>query len=271
MTKLNQAIPIRYTLSAATAVLLLCAALTGVSADAAPSEPPKTLEVGSASVTLYADRSLKGTQSGTLSRGRQVSAVQNGDGSCTVYDDAGNLLGYCSPVDLVEPGTPLFVLVPYLYTTDFFGSPVVFDLIDLDLYLAENASNIYKSVPDGGEEKTILLSRHLMDDLEAAAGDLAKAGVNLWVDDGYRPDDAVLVPGMAACNTGCVLNLTLISGSIRLNQNPSSAAYIQARNILRRHGFFPSESDSSLFCYDDFKSHYGVNLDISDLPRVAAD
>lgn len=269
MTKLNRTV--RCGLSGFAALLLLCAALTGVSADAAAPVQPKAFEVGANSMALYADRSLRGAQTGNLSRGDRLNAVPNGDGSCTVYDEGGNLLGYCSPVDLVEPGTPLFVQAPYLYSTDFLGNPLIFDLIDLDLYLSGHASDIYRSVPESGEETPVLLSRHMLGDLEAAASALADAGITLWVDEGYRPGDGVPVRGMAAYNTGCVLNLTLIRGSIRLNQNPGSAAYLQAVGILRLHGFYPCETDSSVFSYDDFDSRYGVDLNIADLPRVSAD
>lgn len=269
MTKLNRAI--RIGMSGGMAALLICAALTGVCADAAPSVQPRAYEVGSNSLTLYADRSLRGAQNGTLSKGDRISAAPNGDGSCTVYDEGGELLGYCSPVDLVTPGTPLFVQVPYLYSTDLLGEPLFFDLIDLDLYLSENASDIYRSVPESGEEKTVLICRRMLGDLEEAADELAKAGITLWVDEGYRPDGTIPVRGMAAYNTGCVLNLTLIRDNLRLGQNPNSAAYIQARNILRLHGFYPSETDSLVFCYDDFESCLGVDLDVSSLPRTTGD
>lgn len=252
--------------------LLLLTFLASVAADAASvSSQPAIREVGSSAVYLFGNRQLTGSSIARYSRGERLNVVYNGDGSCTVYNERGETVGYCSPVDLVEPGTALFVQVPYLYGTDASGNPQVFDLIDLDLYLAENASNIYKNVSDGGEEKIVLIARRLLEDLEAAAGALAAKGIGLRVDTGYRADESVPVEGMAAYNTGCVLGLVLIKDNAELNRNPSSAAFRQAEEILLKNGFFLGEGDRYSFCYVDFESCYGVNLNVEDLPRVALD
>ncbi len=251
--------------------MLLCAALTGIRADAAADASQITVkEVGSDAVRIYSNRSLTGATLASYTRGSRLSVSLNGDGSCTVYDNGGNIAGYCSPVDLVEPGTPLFVQAPYLYATDEYGDPLVFDLLDLDLYLSENPSKLFKNPSDDGSEKIVLIQRGLLEDLEKAASDLAAKGIGLWVDAGYRPDETA-PGGMGAYNTGTVLNLVLIQNNAELNLSPNSSAFRNAKNILQMNGFYLAEGSSTVFSYDYYYDCYGAMLDLTALPRIARD
>lgn len=251
--------------------MLLCASLAGIRADAASDGSQITVkEVGSDVLYLYNNRTLTGTAQGSYTRGSRLSVSLNGDGSCSVYDGSGNLAGYCSPVDLVEPGTPLFVQPPYLYSADENGNPLVFDLIDLDLYLSENVSDLYKNPSEDGSEKLVLIQRCLMEDLEKAASNLAAKGIGLWVDGGYRPDDSV-PGGMGAYHTGTVLSLVLIQNNSELNLSPNTAAFREAKNILQMNGFYLAEDSSYIFSYDYYDKCYGVILDLTTLPRIAHD
>lgn len=267
---------LRIIVSGLCVAMILLSALAGVAADAASESQRTVKEVGSNVLYLYANPRLTGASSGSYNRGERITVSLNGDGSCTVYNAQGSAVGYCSPVDLVAPGTELFVQVPYLYSGDSRGK--AFDLIDLDLYLAENASNIYKNVSDSGEEKIVLISRHLLPNLEKAATELAKSGIAMWVDAGYRSDASAPAPGntppkagIPSYNTGCVIDLVLIKDNGEMNLTPNNADFTNARNTLQKYGFYLSGDNNYTFTYDDFEGCYGVNLDPSGLPRTALD
>lgn len=213
-------------------------------------------------VQVYTNESLAG---GSVSypAGSVLTVAPDGNGVCRVYDQNGNIQGYCSAVNLVDEEDMLFCLPPYLVEDG-----QVSDMIDLDYYLYTHPESLLIN----GKDDTILLQRSVITALEKVA---VRLGTNyqLWIEEGYAVSNAepyVIEVGNihVSFNTGCALILSVHDGSgIKKDLTLQSSA----NKLLTSGGFTLNDNPggNGVYYYNYFPEYLGVDIPADEMPMIA--
>lgn len=252
-------------LCALCALLLTAAAPVCLAAsDAGAGNVQKTQMVAASGkgVQVYNNESLTG---GAVSypEGSLLTVSSGKDGICRVYDQNGNIQGYCSAVNLVDPQDMLFYLPPYLVENG-----QVSDMMDLDYYLYTHPESLLIN----GKDDTILLQRSVIEALEKVAVKLG-TDYQLWIEEGYAVSSAepyVIDIGNSrvSFNTGCALILSVHDGSgIKTDLTLQSAV----NKTMISGGFTLNDNPSGngVYYYNTHANYLGVDIPADEMPMIA--
>lgn len=247
------------------ALLLTATAPVCLAASGGDEEPVvKTQMVAAAGkgVQVYTNESLAGG-SVNYPAGSLLTVASNGNGVYRVYDQSGNIQGYCSAVNLADKEDLIFCLPPYLVEDGVFS-----DMVDLDYYLYTHPDSLLIN----GKDDTILLQRTVIEALEKVAVKLG-SDYQLWIEEGYAISSAepyvIEVGNMhLSFNTGCALILSVHDGAgVKKDLTLQSSA----NKLMISGGFTLNDNPGGkgVYYYNLFPNYLGVDIPLDEMPMIA--